>query len=131
MVSVKATLLLTCACCISGSTFSVGNQASATHGAPSGPAAANELAHAEALFRDGRFDQAKDSVQQFLKAHGSSVEGYNLLGIICSNQQDYDCSFAAFQHALKLDPSATKTRNNLGDLYAASGKADLAEKEFR
>jgi len=131
MVSVKATLLLACACCIPSFTLPVRYQASANHGAPTGPVAANELAHAESLFRDGRLDEAKVSVQQFLQSHNSSVDGYNLLGIICSNQRDYHCALEAFQFALNSNPSSTKTHNNLGDLYASSGKTDLAEKEFK
>src|SRR6185312_1788488 len=37
----------------------------------------------------------------------------------------------AFQHALKISPSSTKTLNNLGNLYAAQKKFDLAQKAFR
>ena len=37
----------------------------------------------------------------------------------------------AFHHALKLAPNSAKTRTNLGNVYVAQGKPDLAEKEFR
>ncbi len=91
----------------------------------------NELAQAESLFKQGRVTEAKAEVQRFIQSHSSSVDGYNLLGIICSSERDYDCALEAFQHALKLNPSSTRTHNNLGNLYASAGKADLAEKEFR
>jgi len=90
-----------------------------------------ELAVAESLFQQGQLAEAKTAVQHFLQSHASSVDGYNLLGIVCSNQQDYDCSLEAFQDALKLKPSSTRTHVNLGNLYASTGKTDSAEKEFR
>lgn len=91
----------------------------------------SQLAPAESLLEQGRLPDAKASVLDFLRLHGSSVEGYNLLGIICSTEQDYDGALDAFQHALKLDPASPKTHTNLGNLYASTSKLDLAEKEFR
>jgi tetratricopeptide (TPR) repeat protein len=89
------------------------------------------LAQAEALLQQGRVAEAKASTVEYLGQHSSSVEGYNLLGVICGNARDYEGALDAFQHALKLNPSSTKSHNNLGTLYAAAGKTDLAEKEFR
>ena len=37
----------------------------------------------------------------------------------------------AFQHALTLDPNSAGLHNNLGNVYVAQEKFDLAEKEFR
>ena len=90
-----------------------------------------ELANSESLFKEGHLAEAKESVEHFLESHRNSVEGYNLLGIICSNGQNYDCSLNAFQQALKVNPTSAKTHNNLGNLYTSAGKQDLAEKEFR
>src|SRR3989449_350548 len=86
---------------------------------------------AEELFRQGFIDQAKEKIEEELKRNPSSVEAYNLLGIICSDQKDYTNALEAFQHALKLDANSTRTRNNLGNVYVAQEKPDLAEKEFR
>ena len=61
----------------------------------------------------------------------SSVEGYNLLGIVYTNEKEFDQAVDAFQHALKLNPSSAKTHNNLGNVYVSEEKFDLAEKEFR
>lgn len=85
----------------------------------------------ETLFREGQADAAKEKIQQLLKLNPSSVEGYNLLGIIYSGEKDYTNALEAFQHALKLDPDSARTHNNLGNLYGAQDKPDLAEKEFR
>src|SRR5437762_1649113 len=86
---------------------------------------------AETLLRQGSIAEAKSKIQEQLRLNPSSVEGYNLLGIIYSNEQDFANALDAFQHALKLAPNSTKTLNSLGNVYAAEGKLDLAEKEFR
>ena len=85
----------------------------------------------ETLVQQGRLDEAKTKVQEELQRNPSSVDGYNLLGIIESDEQDYANALAAFQDALKLAPNSTKTHNNLGNVYAAQKRLDLAEKEFR
>lgn len=86
---------------------------------------------AEALLRQGRIEEAKQKIQQELKLNPSSVQGYNLLGIVYGDEKDYANAVEAFQQALKLDPQSTRTRNNLGNVYVAQEKLDLAEKEFR
>jgi len=77
---------------------------------------------AEALLRQGSVDEAKKKIQEQL-ALNPSVEGYNLLGIVYSSEKDYANALEAFQHALKIDPTSTKTCNNLGNLYVAQEKA--------
>jgi tetratricopeptide (TPR) repeat protein len=89
------------------------------------------FAEAEALIQQGVLDQAKEKLQEQLKQYPSSVEGYNLLGIVYSNQKDYAGALDSFQHALALDPKSARSHNNLGNLYVAGGKLDLAEKEFK
>ena len=106
-------------------------QGTQPHRKPATAPESSELAQAQALLEQGQTNDAKASVVDYLKTHPASVEGYNLLGIICGTARDYEGALDAFQHALKLDPSSTKSHNNLGNLYAAAGKLDLAEKEFR
>src|SRR5262249_17303095 len=79
----------------------------------------------------GQMEAAKQKLEVELQGDPSSVEGYNLLGIIYSDEKDYANALRAFQYALKLDPGSKRTRNNLGNAYVAEGKLDLAEKEFR
>ena len=86
---------------------------------------------AETLLREGSIDEAKKKIQEELERNPASVEGYNLLGIIDSEQRDYPRALEALQHALTIEPNSTKTRNNLGNVYVAQGKLDLAEREFR
>ena len=105
-------------------------EASGQHKKPSAASPSSELAQVETLVEQGRMGEAKASTVEYLKLHPSSVEAYNLLGIICSQNRDYQGALDAFEHALKLDPGSTKSHNNLGNLYAAAGKTDLAEREF-
>ena len=85
----------------------------------------------EALVQQGRLDEAKAQMQDELQRNPASVDGYNLLGIIDSDEQDYSDALASFQKALQLAPTSTKTHNNLGNVYIAQKRMDLAEKEFR
>jgi tetratricopeptide (TPR) repeat protein len=89
------------------------------------------FSEAEALLRQGSIAEAKTKIQEQLQVNPSSVEGYNVLGIVYSNEHDFNKALDAFEHALKLSPSSTKTLNNLGNVYAALEKFDLAEKQFR
>ena len=85
----------------------------------------------EALLQQGRAGEARQRLQEILAQDPKSVEGYNLLGIACISQKDYDAALAALERALRLDPSSSRTKNNLGNLYVAQEKLDLAEKQFR
>lgn len=85
----------------------------------------------EALVQQGRLDEARTRMLDELQRNPSNVDGYNLLGIIDSDGQDYPDALAAFQKALQLAPNSTKTHNNLGNVYIAQKMMDLAEKEFR
>ncbi len=89
------------------------------------------FAQAEALLRQGSVDEAKQKIQEQLALNSSSVEGYNLLGILYTGEKDYSHAQEAFQHALTIAPKSTTTLNNLGNLYVAQGSLDLAEKQFR
>ena len=83
------------------------------------------------MLRQGSIEQAKEKIHEELRQNPSSVEGYNLLGIVDTNEKDYANALQAFQQALKLAPNSTGTRNNLGNLYVAEEKLALAETEFR
>jgi tetratricopeptide (TPR) repeat protein len=85
---------------------------------------------AETLLAQGHIAEAKEQIQEQLKQHPDSVEGYNLLGIADSAEKNYPDAVEALQRALKLDPKSTKTHNNLGNVYIAANKNDLAQKEF-
>jgi tetratricopeptide (TPR) repeat protein len=93
--------------------------------------AASDFQQAEVLIQQHRLNEAKTMVLDQLQQHPSSVEGYNLLGIILSDQQDFSGAVASFQKALQISPNSTKTHVNLGNVYVAEKQLDAAEKEFR
>ncbi len=90
-----------------------------------------ELQAIEVQVRQGNLDQAKSTLLAVIARNPSSVEGYNLLGIIDSEQQDDGGALAAFEKALQLAPGSVRTHNNLGNLYLSEKHLDLAEQEFR
>src|SRR6266576_2409841 len=94
------------------------------------PQADSKLIQARELIEHGQFEQARNLVEDQLKVDSSDVEAYNLLGIVDTNQKNYNHAEAAFQQALRLDPGSKTTHNNLGNFYVAQQKLDLAEKEF-
>ena len=85
----------------------------------------------ETLIEQGHLKEAKTEILEDLQRDPSSVDGYNLLGIIETEEQDYSNAQAAFQKALQLAPNSTKTHNNLGNVYLAQKQFNMAEKEFR
>lgn len=89
------------------------------------------LSAAQSLIQQGHLDEAKSQVQAWLERHPASVDGYNLLGIVETEQQDFPGALAAFQKALQIAPGSTATHNNLGNLRLAEKQFDLAEKQFR
>jgi tetratricopeptide (TPR) repeat protein len=95
-----------------------------------GSKAPSPFLEAETLLRQGSVAEAKQKIKEQLKLDPSSVEGYNLLGIIYSSEKDYDNALKSFQQALTLGPNSIPTHNNLGNTYVAQEKFDLAEKEF-
>lgn len=92
--------------------------------------AASPFRAAEDLLAQHRLAEARTEALEQLKSH-STVDGFNLLGIIESNQQDFAAAVESFQHALRLKPTSPKTLNNLGNVYAAQRQFELAERQFR
>lgn len=103
---------------------------SAPHYAQAKAEASPAILAAENLLAQGRLDEAKEKIQEQLKADPRSVEGFNLLGIILSDQKNFPDALDAFQQALRLNPKSVRTHDNLANFYIAEGKPDLAENEF-
>jgi tetratricopeptide (TPR) repeat protein len=121
-------------CALLGFPRQGGAQVQSIPPAPGKSSASNDqhdLSQIEAMIQQGRIPEAKAAVLAYLERHPSSVEAYNILGIIDSNQQNLTDALAAFQRALKIAPNSAKTHVNLGNVYIAQKRMDLAEKEFR
>ena len=91
----------------------------------------SSFSEAQELIKKGQLDEAREKIEEQLKINPSSVEGYNLLGIVLAAQKDYGPAEDAFHKALNLAPGSVKTHNNLGNLYLTEQQTDLAEKEFK
>jgi tetratricopeptide (TPR) repeat protein len=124
-----ASLMLPGILCLSAN--STAQQAAAHRGdARQSAKLAPALAEAERLLGQGRLDEAQKKILEELGRDPKSIEGYNLLGIVYSDENNFANALDAFLYALKLSPNSTSTHNNLGNLYVAQQKLDLAEKEF-
>src|SRR5258708_2805244 len=77
------------------------------------------LGQIEVLIRQNRLDEAKTKTMEEIQRNPSSVDAYNMLGMIEGERQDFAGAETSFQKALKLQPGSTRTRNNLGSLYVA------------
>jgi len=86
---------------------------------------------ANSLLQQGRLQEAKIEVQAELERDPASVEGYNLLGIIASDERDFAGARAAFESAVKLQPNGAEAHINLGNVYVAEKNLDQAEQQFR
>lgn len=89
------------------------------------------MADIELLISQHRLDEAKSKALDEIRHSPSSIDAYNLLGMIEGDLQDYPAAESTLQSALKLKPDSTHTLNNLGSLYVAEKRVDLAEKAFR
>ena len=89
------------------------------------------FAEAEALLAQGQIAEAIQRIEEQLKLHPNSVDGYNLLGIANSEAKNYGAAEQALQQALRLEPGSSKSHNNLGNVYVSEGKLELAATQFR
>jgi tetratricopeptide (TPR) repeat protein len=98
---------------------------------PAPAPSADAFTAARNFLAQGNLARAREATLAGLKLAPTSVEGYELLGIISMQRKDYDQALEAFQHALKLNPRSAATHNNLANCYAQQQKMELAEKEYR
>lgn len=92
--------------------------------------AAISIQQARTLVHQGRLDDAKTMTLDILQ-RSPGADAYNLLGIIESEEQDYQNALDSFQKALQLAPQSSQAHNNIGNVYLSEKKFDLAEKDFR
>lgn len=94
-------------------------------------AADQKFVEATKLLQAGKADQARLDVLEGLKLNPRSAEGYNLLGMLNCQQNNFAQAEQAFERALALDPSSIEAHNNLGNCYMTERKIEAAEKELR
>ena len=63
--------------------------------------AISPLQQAEELIQQGLFEPARTIIEEQLARNPADVDAYNLLGIVDTDEKDYDHALEAFQHALQ------------------------------
>ncbi len=81
---------------------------------------------AELLFREKKFKEAREAIQQHLKAMPDSISGLQLAGAIEYELQSYDTAETHLNKALSRAPGLDIARRMLVATYLRSGKPDKA-----
>jgi tetratricopeptide (TPR) repeat protein len=89
-----------------------------------------DLQKIQTLLHQGHLEEARTMALDTLSQH-PSADGFNLLGVIESQQKDDTGALTAFRDALQLAPQSVAAHTNIGNVYLTEKKFDLAEKEFR
>src|SRR5258707_8699710 len=71
------------------------------------------VTEAKELLRENRVPEAKSKIQEELQQNSANAEAYDLLGVISVNEKDYPGALEAFERALQIDPTSTRTRNSI------------------
>src|SRR2546427_6838979 len=82
--------------------------------APPGPRA---LLKGERLIREGKYEQAIESLQKATRLLPKNAQAYNHLGLALHGNKQFAPAQAAYQKALALDHKLAAARYNLGCLY--------------
>jgi len=93
----------------------------------------NALVHeryASAIFKEGKFDEARSHYKQALRIRPEIFQAHTGLGLIFLKQGKIDEAIACFEEALRLKPDYALCLNNLGALLADQGKIDEAVRYF-
>ena len=95
--------------------------------------ASDHFGEVEDLIEQHRFAEAKTAVLDEIKRHPASVEGYNLLGIIQTNQQDYMGALAVIAEGTPNQSSFdAHDTNNLGQcLCSPRNRQSRPKRSFR
>ncbi len=85
-----------------------------------------QIEQAEALFSQGKVDQARQCLQAVLEADASNAEALNDLGVICFQQGQLDQAADYFQQAHQADGEAFGPVVNLGGIAFTQGRYEDA-----
>lgn len=99
---------------------------------PKDPASetATNIRLAESYFTAGKVNEALGILERAAASQPTNAPLRSYYGQLCFLAGRNAEAEAAFTKALELDPRLTDARNNLGAVYDATGRKDLAEKEF-
>ena len=88
------------------------------------------LQNVELDIESGRLSSARRGIDRYLEALPASADGYLLLGdwhsANLARRPDFEAAVAAFERAAELAPDSARAHRELGLLYRAEGRRDLA-----
>ncbi len=76
------------------------------------------LNRAATLRSQGRLDEALALMQKIVALDPSFAAGYNNIGFLCQEMNNYDAAVKAYKQAMAVDPNLVDARYNLAMLYA-------------
>ena len=76
------------------------------------------------LLQSGRFDEARDQVEQALKTHSGDERLYNFLGVIDAQARDFTGAESSFRRAIQMSPHLPGPYLNLGRLCQEHAPVD-------
>ena len=93
-------------------------------------AASDTYTQAEALVRQGQWNQGIDLLQQLLKSDPANLKALNLLGIALTGKGDLVAADREFQHAVRAEPHFAPALKNLAINEFTQKNVAAAEKHF-
>ena len=90
------------------------------------PAEPVTFAAAEAVYRDGRYDEAAAMFTSYTAGKPNNAWGQYMLGLAAWKAGDAERSETAFRKALEIDPKHVKSWVNLSRVYLDVGQPDSA-----
>ena len=82
------------------------------------------------LYRNKKYDQALDIVNELLKLNPNNSQYYNLKGRNLSAMTHYDDALSAFHKAIELEPDNASFHNGIGIVYLKKKSYDNALLEY-
>lgn len=82
------------------------------------------------LQEEGKYSEAVENYDKYLKIFPDDAKGYNYKGIALMDKKDFESAVKDFNKALKLDPKYTAALSNRGECYYKMDDFENAAKDF-
>ncbi|MBD2209142.1 tetratricopeptide repeat protein [Calothrix sp. FACHB-156] len=89
------------------------------------------IQQANALYSQGNFKGAEESLRKFLKRFPEDAFGHYQLGNVLFRQEKPEEAITSYQEAIRLKPKYALAYNAIGIVYASQSRWDEAMSEYR
>ena len=110
--------------------FASTNSAHAFDTTPSSPAPAADLKTAQTKIAAGDFNSAIPVLKNYITAHPTDADGFNLLGYSLRKTGQTDAALQYYNQALALVPRHLGANEYLGELYVEIGRMNKAKERL-